>query len=112
MNKPRPHLLLVDDEVSIRDPLGRYLEKQGFRVTEAGDAEAARAALKGYDIDVVLLDIMMPGEDGLSLTRYVAEHGGPPIILVTARSEEADRAQRASSCGNSRPRAGHPARCN
>jgi len=91
MNKPRPHLLLVDDEVSIRDPLGRYLEKQGFRVTEAGDAEAARAALNGYDIDVVLLDIMMPGEDGLSLTRYVAEHGGPPIILVTARSEEADR---------------------
>jgi two-component system OmpR family response regulator len=91
MNKTRPHLLLVDDEISIRDPLGRYLEKQGFRVTEAGDAAAARAALKSYDIDVVLLDIMMPGEDGLSLTRHVAEHGGPPVILVTARSEEADR---------------------
>jgi len=91
MSKTRPHLLLVDDEVSIRDPLARYLEKQGFRVTEAGDAATARMALKSYDIDVMLLDIMMPGEDGLSLTRHVAEHGGPPVILVTARSEEADR---------------------
>lgn len=91
MNKSRPHLLLVDDEVSIRDPLAHYLEKQGFRVTEAGDAASARTALKSYDIDVVLLDIMMPGEDGLSLTRHIAEHGGPPVILVTARSEEADR---------------------
>lgn len=91
MSKNRPHLLLVDDEVSIRDPLAHYLEKQGFRVTEAADAATARAALKGYDIDVIVLDIMMPGEDGLSLTRHVAEYGGPPVILVTARSEEADR---------------------
>jgi two-component system OmpR family response regulator len=91
MHKMRPHILLVDDERSIRDPLARYLEKQGFRVTEAGDAAAGRAALKGYDIDVVLLDIMMPGEDGLSLTRHIAENGGPPVILLTARTEEADR---------------------
>lgn len=91
MPKTRPHLLLVDDEVSIRDPLARYLEKQGYRVTEAGNAAGARDKLKGYDIDVVLLDIMMPGEDGLSLTRYIAENGGPPVILLTARSEEADR---------------------
>jgi two-component system, OmpR family, response regulator len=91
MNKSRSHLLLVDDEASIRDPLGRYLERQGYRVTEAQDAAEARAALGSYDIDVVLLDIMMPGEDGLSLTRHVAENGGPPVILLTARSEEADR---------------------
>ena len=91
MQKPRPHILLVDDEVSIRDPLARYLEKQGYRITEAGNAISAREALKGYDIDVVLLDIMMPGEDGLSLTRSIAENGGPPVILLTARTEEADR---------------------
>lgn len=91
MPKTRPHLLLVDDELSIRDPLARYLEKQGYRVTEASNAASAREALKGYDIDVVLLDIMMPGEDGLSLTRHIAENGGPPVILLTARSEEADR---------------------
>ncbi|MBP6380164.1 MAG: response regulator transcription factor [Sphingorhabdus sp.] len=91
MPKTRPHILLVDDELSIRDPLARYLEKQGYRVTEAGNAVSAREALKGYDIDVVLLDIMMPGEDGLSLTRFIAENGGPPVILLTARSEEADR---------------------
>jgi two-component system OmpR family response regulator len=91
MPKTRPHILLVDDELSIRDPLARYLEKQGYRVTEAGNAANAREALKGYDIDVVLLDIMMPGEDGLSLTRFIAENGGPPVILLTARSEEADR---------------------
>ncbi|MCC6480061.1 response regulator [Sphingorhabdus sp.] len=91
MPKTRPHILLVDDELSIRDPLARYLEKQGYRVTEAGNAASARDALKGYDIDVVLLDIMMPGEDGISLTRFIAEAGGPPVILLTARSEEADR---------------------
>jgi two-component system, OmpR family, response regulator len=91
MPKTRPHILLVDDELSIRDPLARYLEKQGYRVTEAGNAAKAREALKGYDIDVVLLDIMMPGEDGLSLTRFIAENCGPPVILLTARSEEADR---------------------
>ena len=91
MNKFRPHILLVDDEASIRDPLARYLERQGYRVTEAEDAGAARAALAGYDIDVVLLDIMMPGEDGLSLTRFIAENGGPPVILLTAKTEETDR---------------------
>ncbi|MEQ1539966.1 MAG: response regulator [Sphingorhabdus sp.] len=91
MNKTRQHILLVDDEASIRDPLGRYLERQGFRVTEAADATAAREALAGFDIDIVLLDIMMPGEDGLSLTRSLAETNGPPVILLTAKSEETDR---------------------
>jgi two-component system, OmpR family, response regulator len=91
MNKTRPHLLLVDDEASIRDPLGKYLERQGFRVTEAADASIARSALLAYDIDLVLLDIMMPGEDGLSLCRNIAAHDGPPVILLTAKSEETDR---------------------
>jgi two-component system, OmpR family, response regulator len=91
MNKTRPHILLVDDEASIRDPLARYLERQGYRVTEAVDAAKARDALAGFDIDIVLLDIMMPGEDGLSLTRSVSENNGPPVILLTAKSEETDR---------------------
>jgi two-component system, OmpR family, response regulator len=91
MNKTRPHILLVDDEASIRDPLARYLERQGYRLTEAADAKAAREALLGYDIDILLLDIMMPGEDGLSLTRDIAANGGPPVILLTAKSEETDR---------------------
>jgi two-component system, OmpR family, response regulator len=91
MNKSRPHLLLVDDEPSIRDPLGKYLERQGFRVTDAGDASMARSALLAYDIDLVLLDIMMPGEDGLSLCRHIAANDGPPVILLTAKSEETDR---------------------
>ena len=87
MNKTRQHILLVDDEASIRDPLSSYLERQGFRVTDAADAKAAREALAGFDIDIVLLDIMMPGEDGLSLTRSLAETSGPPVILLTAKSE-------------------------
>jgi two-component system OmpR family response regulator len=91
MTKTRPHILLIDDEPSIRDPLARYLERQGYRVTEAADAGSAREAIAGYDIDIMLLDIMMPGEDGLSLTRDIAANGGPPVILLTAKSEETDR---------------------
>jgi two-component system, OmpR family, response regulator len=91
MNKSRPHLLLVDDEASIRDPLSKYLERNGFRVSDAADAATARSALVSYDIDLVLLDIMMPGEDGLSLCRQIAANNGPPVILLTAKSEETDR---------------------
>ena len=86
-----PHLLLVDDERSIREPLAQYLAKQGFRVTQVGEAEAARARLAAYAIDLVILDIMMPGEDGLSLCRHIRETSETPVILLTARSEETDR---------------------
>ncbi|MBO9711839.1 response regulator [Sphingomonas sp.] len=86
-----PHLLLVDDERSIREPLAQYLTRQGFRVTQAGDAEGARARLTAYAIDLVVLDIMMPGEDGLSLCRHIRETSETPVILLTARSEETDR---------------------
>lgn len=86
-----PHLLLVDDERSIREPLAAYLTKQGFRVTQAADAEQARARLAAYAIDLVVLDIMMPGEDGLSLCRHIRETGELPVILLTARTEETDR---------------------
>ncbi len=86
-----PHLLLVDDERSIREPLASYLTKQGFRVTQAGDAEAARTRLAAYAINLIVLDIMMPGEDGLSLCRHVRATGETPVILLTAKSEETDR---------------------
>ena len=86
-----PHLLLVDDERSIREPLAQYLTKQGFRVTQTGDAEAARTRLTAYAIDLVILDIMMPGEDGLSLCRHIRETSETPVILLTARTEETDR---------------------
>lgn len=86
-----PHLLLVDDERSIREPLAAYLIRQGFRVTQAGDAKAARTRLAAYAIDLIVLDIMMPGEDGLSLCRHIRVAGETPVILLTARSEETDR---------------------
>lgn len=86
-----PHLLLVDDERSIREPLAQYLGKQGFRITQAGDAESARARLNAYAIDLVVLDIMMPGEDGLSLCRHIRATSKTPVILLTAKSEETDR---------------------
>ncbi|MDG5487414.1 response regulator [Sphingomonas sp. FW199] len=86
-----PHLLLVDDERSIREPLAQFLTKQGFRVTQVADAEAARARLNAYDIDLAIVDIMMPGEDGLSLCRHIRATSDTPVILLTAKSEETDR---------------------
>ena len=91
MTNETPHLLLVDDERSIREPLAQYLTKQGFRVTQVGDAEAARTRLSAYSIDLVVLDIMMPGEDGLSLCRHIRATSEVPVILLTAKSEETDR---------------------
>ena len=87
----KPHLLLVDDERSIREPLAQYLSRNGFRVTAAASAAEARTRLSASAIDLVVLDIMMPGEDGLSLCRHIREHGDLPVILLTAKSEETDR---------------------
>lgn len=86
-----PHLLLVEDQRSIREPLAQFLGKQGFRVTHVGDAQSARARLAAYAIDLAILDIMMPGEDGLSLTRHIRATSDVPVILLTARAEETDR---------------------
>ena len=87
----RPHLLLVDDEAAIREPLGAYLQRSGFRVSEAANAADARKILASSAIELVVLDIMMPGEDGLSLCRSIREQGELPVILLTARTEETDR---------------------
>ncbi len=84
-------LLLVDDEAQLRQPLAEYLAKHGFAITQAQSAADARAVLRDGRFDLVLLDIMMPGEDGLSLCRHLAETSGPPVILITARGESTDR---------------------
>ena len=86
-----PHILLVDDERDIRDPLAAYLGKNGMRVTKAADAAAAREILAVHAIDLVLLDVMMPGEDGLSLAGFIRATTNIPVILLTARAEEMDR---------------------
>ena len=86
-----PHLLLVDDERDIRDPLAAYLGKNGYRITKAADAAAAREVLAVHAIDLVLLDIMMPGEDGLSLAGFIRATTKLPVILLTAKAEEMDR---------------------
>ena len=84
-------LLLVDDEASLREPLAEYLSRQGFVVTQAADAARARAMIGERKPDLVLLDIMMPGEDGLSLCRHLIEGKQLPVIFLTARGEATDR---------------------
>ena len=84
-------LLLVDDEAALREPLAEYLARQGFIVTQAANAAEARSRLRDDAPDLVLLDIMMPGEDGLSLCRHLAESQQVPTILLTARGEATDR---------------------
>src|SRR3712207_5627990 len=86
-----PHVLLVDDERSIRDPLAQYLASSGPRVSKARNSSEARAALAAYAVGLILLDVMMPGEDGLSLCAHVRATSGIPVILLTARAEETDR---------------------
>ena len=84
-------LLLVDDEPALREPLAEYLSRQGFDVTQAASAAEARSLIREDTPDLVLLDIMMPGEDGLSLCRHLVEAKAIPTIFLTARGEATDR---------------------
>ena len=86
-----PHILVVDDDQRISALLGRYLQDNGFRVTLAGDAAGARAHMRGLAFDLVVLDVMMPGEDGLSLARSLKQISDIPICMLTARAETQDR---------------------
>lgn len=86
-----PRVLVVEDEDDIREPLARYLSRSSFQVTAVDSAEAARRALAATAFDLLILDIMLPGEDGLSLTREVRMTTEIPVVLVTARTETADR---------------------
>jgi two-component system phosphate regulon response regulator OmpR len=86
-----PHVLVVDDDQKIRDLLRRYLSEHGFRVTSAADAVAARAAMRGLTFDLILLDVMMPGENGLDLARDLKSTIDVPILMLTARSDAEHR---------------------
>jgi two-component system OmpR family response regulator len=86
-----PHILVVDDHREIRDLVSRALAKEGFRVSVAGDGKAMRKILADSRIDLILLDLMLPGEDGLSLCRALRADSDVPIIMLTAKGEEVDR---------------------
>jgi len=86
-----PHVLVVDDDRRLRDLLGRYLTDQGFRVTTAIDAAEARSKLSSVTFDLLVLDIMMPGENGLQLTEHLRQDNHVPILLLTAMGESEDR---------------------
>jgi two-component system OmpR family response regulator len=85
------HLLVVDDDREIRDLLSRFLAKHGFRVTTSKDGREARRILANARIDLVILDVMMPGEDGLTVCRELRAKSRTPIIMLTAMGEDTDR---------------------
>ena len=86
-----PHILIVDDNREIRDALAKYLQKNGMRTTVAADAVAMDAALKVGAFDLIVLDVMMPGEDGLSVCRRLRAAGTIPILMLTALGDDTDR---------------------
>lgn len=85
------HLLVVDDDDRIRSLLKRYLGNKGFRVSAAASALEARRKMEGLAFDLIILDVMMPGEDGFEFTRSLREHNDVPVILLTAKGEPSDR---------------------
>lgn len=87
------HILVVDDDADIRQLVGDYLRRNGLRVTQAADGREMRAALETSDVDLIVLDVMMPGEDGLSLCRNLraGKHRAVPVVMLTARDDETDR---------------------
>ena len=91
MSDVDPHLLIVDDDERIRELLKKFLMRNGFLVTSARDASHARRILSGLDFDLIVLDVMMPGEDGMSFTRSIRETSTTPILLLTAKGETEDR---------------------
>lgn len=91
MTEPDAHLLIVDDDERIRGLLQKFLMRHGFLVSVARDAAHARRLLEGLDFDLIVLDVMMPGETGVELTRSLRETKETPILLLTAKSETGDR---------------------
>jgi two-component system phosphate regulon response regulator OmpR len=91
MEDLQSHILVVDDDTRLRNLLRRYLTEQGFRVTTASDAGDARAKLSALDFDLLVLDIMMPGESGLELTEALRREKQVPILLLTAMDEVENR---------------------
>jgi two-component system phosphate regulon response regulator OmpR len=86
-----PHILIVDDDRRIRELLTRYLADHGFRVSAAADAAAARRTLEGMTFDLLVVDVMMPGEDGVSLTQSLRDRLSVPVLMLTALAETEHR---------------------
>lgn len=86
-----PHILIVDDDPALRELLTSYLDANGFDVTAVGDGTAMRAAIADGMPDAIVLDLMLPGEDGLALTRLLRAQSTVPILMLSARGEEVDR---------------------
>jgi two-component system, OmpR family, phosphate regulon response regulator OmpR len=84
-------ILVVDDDVALRELIASYLQANGFVVDGCGDGREMRAAIERHAPDLIVLDLMLPGEDGLSLLRVLRASGGPPVIIVSARGDEVDR---------------------
>ena len=91
MSEPEAHLLIVDDDERIRGLLQKFLMRHGFWVSAARDAVHARKLLAGLDFDLIVMDVMMPGETGVELTRSLRETLAVPILLLTAKGETNDR---------------------
>ncbi len=90
---PARHLLVVDDDDRLRELLRQFLERAGFRISVAADAAAARRLMGGFHFDLLVVDVMMPGEDGFALTRSIRLKDATPILILTARGEPTDRIQ-------------------
>jgi DNA-binding response OmpR family regulator len=84
-------VLVVDDEPIVREVVVKYLRREGFRTLEAGDGDTARALVERERLDLVVLDLMLPGTDGLAVCRWIRARSTLPVIMLTARGEEADR---------------------
>jgi len=91
MSQPEAHLLIVDDDERIRGLLQKFLMRSGYLVSIARDAAQARRILGGLEFDLIVMDVMMPGEDGISLTRDLRKRLATPILLLTARGETSNR---------------------
>jgi two-component system, OmpR family, response regulator len=87
----RPHLLIVDDDREIRTLLGQYFETHGYRTTAVAEGRAMRRVLQQSHVDLIVLDLMLPGEDGLALCRDLRARSQLPVIMLTARGEDVDR---------------------
>ena len=91
IKQTKPHILIVDDDRQIRAMLARFLAEHGMRVTQAGDGEQMFKAMEAGRFDVIVLDVMMPGDDGFTLCRKLRSSNSIPLILLTARNSETDR---------------------
>lgn len=91
MSETNPHILVVDDSREIRDPLVKYLQKNNYRSTGAENAAAARKLMRTHAFDLIVLDVMMPGEDGFAFCRSLRETNDVPVLFLTARGEDVDR---------------------